>query len=916
MSDIERISECSQYLATLLRRDDECSSLIVSGNLLQRRYPLIELYRELLAKAQKVESFKELLGTFRRFKQLHFVRIAGRDLLGTDTLAETMAQVSELAGVSLQVGLDILSRHPEWWAGNESANTWEELRPQLRLVVMGMGKLGGHELNYVSDIDLLYLYGFGGQGEVLPAHAPFLLGRLFQRLGGLLSDIANGDRVFLVDMRLRPQGKDGELFSSAAAASDHYLNSGRAWERQALLKARPVAGDRPLGMHFLQDVHPFIFRRFLDYQALDEIRDMRDKILFETAKSSKGRQPFDVKLGIGGIREIEFLVQSFQLIYGGRRPELDEPNTLKCLERLKTLGLIDEPVVAELRESYVFLRRVEHWIQLDQNRQTQKLPDSEGARNRLALAMGFDGDDTRFMKHLADCCAAVHRRFVELFHSDTETCSVVPGGDGDETESEFSKKVLERYPSEEMKRFEKDLCGFPAVVRRTVFNVLMRFAASKDHDTAEKAFLRLGRYFAKVSGRPALMRIFHSSGSWLEDVCRGIAQSELISELLIRHPGVVEGPATTGGIFPEDEDWAVAGTQVLDRAVDFEEALEWLRRFKNERILETALGDLRGDLGQEDVESRLTALADFFVRHTWWRVREKAGLDDTLPLAVLGLGKLGSGEMSYLSDLDLVFVYDPLPGEVRDRIPENIVGLVQRFMRMLSTPLYEGPGYEVDARLRPEGRKGLLIVTRESWLRYYEDNADLWEIQALLRMRCVAGHGGLCQWIEERAQEICYQPRDPEKVWERLCGLRARMQRERAEEKGETVDLKLGMGGLVDLEFLVQGIQLVHGHENSQFQKGSVRAVLPSVVESVLKDEPGAGFLVQAFRAIRALDHRLRLGFNSGSARPDPRKFENLCGAGLWPPTSGGEMIEDWTDLLILRKRVRTVLERFCSDLP
>ena len=270
MNEIERIEASSQYLATLIRRSHDSVDWLWNRKNLYRRYPLTGLYKDLLDACGEPESFSHLLACFREFKQRHFLRIGGRDLLGLASLEESTSQVSDLACVALQVGLEILMAHPQWWAGDEGIATWLQLRDDLQLTVMGLGKLGGQELNYVSDVDLIFLYASRHRDGLLVAEAPVLLNRLCQWLIRLLSDRTGGDRVFEVDMRLRPQGKDGPLVPSLAAAADHYLHHGHPWERQMLLKARPVAGDRALGMAFLQEVRPFVFRRFLDFQALDE----------------------------------------------------------------------------------------------------------------------------------------------------------------------------------------------------------------------------------------------------------------------------------------------------------------------------------------------------------------------------------------------------------------------------------------------------------------------------------------------------------------------------------------------------------------------------------------------------------------------------------------------------------------------
>ena len=628
----------------------------------------------------------------------------------------------------------------------------------------------------------------------IPATGVFL-DRLCQWLSRLLAESTEGDRVFQVDHRLRPYGKDGPLVPSYAAAADYYLEYGRPWERQMLIKARPVAGDRSLGTAFLREVRPFVFRRFLDFQALDELRAMRDRIIAESARHRPGWEQFDVKLGVGGIREIEFLVQSLQLIYGGRHPELDEPNTLRCLERLGERKLLEPAVVHELKESYTFLRRVEHWVQLDQNRQTQKLPRAPEARVRLALALGFGGDEGIFLEQLAACCRLVHDHFLALFGSEsTDHRSHEKGDEASSEDLSADANPLEAFPSEALARLRASLSGFSPALEKTIQEILRAYPLAGDSDLQETVLIRLERYFSQVTRRPGLMRVFRTSSPWLEDFCRGLATSELLATLLAHHPGLVEGVATASGIGPAFAAWEKAGVRLLQRIEDYGESLEWIRRLRNERLLQLVLADLRGDLNSETLEAELSRLADFVIQQTYERVRRNLGLGSDLPLAVLALGRLGSREMSYLSDLDLVFVYRPRPGEADDLIPAEVVRLIQRFMRMLSTPLHEGPGYEVDARLRPTGNYGPLIVTRNSWMDYYRDQADLWEIQALLRVRCVAGNKELGDWIEERAREVCYRKRNPEEVWARLCHLRQRMQRERAEEKGDQIDIKLGLG--------------------------------------------------------------------------------------------------------------------------
>jgi glutamate-ammonia-ligase adenylyltransferase len=401
----------------------------------------------------------------------------------------------------------------------------------------------------------------------------------------------------------------------------------------------------------------------------------------------------------------------------------------------------------------------------------------------------------------------------------------------------------------------------------------------------------------------------------MAELCQAISKSEFISELLSHHPGLVEGVAMSGGACPTGDVWENNGNRLMERVKDFEEKLEWVRRLKNERILQLALLDLRSGGNHALIERELSLVADFAVRHTYEAIREHLGLQSNWPLAILGLGRFGSREMSYLSDLDLVFVYDPGDGEPADAVPGDAIRLIQRLMRLLSTPLHDGPGYAVDARLRPTGNYGPLVVTKSSWLNYFRNQADIWEIQALLRIRYVAGDKRLGKWIEETAREICYSDRGAESVWPRLCHLRKRMQLERSGERPYVADIKLGVGGLTDIEFLVQGHLLLLGSGDSSLRNGSVREVLPHVLERISTGDPPGQEILDAFQALRALEHRLRLYTNQSTALVDASIFNSLTESGMWAQEGSLRAVYTWEDILRLRRRVRSLLQSFCIDL-
>lgn len=931
MTEIEYLRKCSRYLDILLGNNPDYVEWLLGANL-NRKYPLTGIYSALVQEAAKARSFQDLLRIFRRFKQLHFLRIGARDLLHRADLTETTGQLSDLASVALQVGLEVLSAHPDWWAAAEDMDAWRKFGGKVPLVVMGLGKLGGYELNYVSDIDLIFLYT-GGDEERADCVVP--LSRLTNRLDRLLSDQFEGDRVFRVDFRLRPLGKQGILVPSMSGAVEHYLLHGRAWERQMLLKCRPVAGERSEGTAFVRELRPFVFRRFLDFQAIDELRMMRTRILTEAFMYKPGAKQFDVKLGIGGIREVEFLVQSLQLIYGGRDPELDEPNTLKCLEKLVGRGLLPRVAADELKTSYTFLRNLEHYIQLDQNRQTQRMPESKEELARLVFAMGFGENRAAFLEALQMHCAAVHSKFQELFHEKHEPEN--DNGDEGPLPGPGDHGRSCRFPEGPLARLEETLKGYPTSVRsEIVCGALEKFAGISDRDLQEKILARLDAFFGRVVRRTGLTRLFETVHPWLVPFCRAIGSSELLASLLSHNPALVEGHAMRAGVFSPAPEWEASAANIIERTPEYAEKLEWIRRLKNERMLQLALADLDGRIDFGALEEEQTSLAEFVIRNTLAAVRQNLDMPADLPLSVLGMGKLGSGEMSYLSDLDLVFVYSPKPGEPADRIPAQVVRLIQRLMNMLATPLQEGPGYPMDARLRPTGTHGPLVVTKETWLDYYVSRADIWEIQALIRMRPLAGDPGLGTWLDEKAAGICCRKRPPESVWPRICHLRHRMEKERAAETDTEIDLKLGMGGLADIEFIVQGLVLERGQmprcrlESGESHPGSpsppsepgipfrpgLNRSLRWMVRGVFDDLPGgpAGSdeLSARFRALRALDHRVRLHTNSSAAKLDEQRFETMVLLGLWPPHVDGSSIETWQDVLRLRREVRAVFSRFC----
>jgi glutamate-ammonia-ligase adenylyltransferase len=375
----------------------------------------------------------------------------------------------------------------------------------------------------------------------------------------------------------------------------------------------------------------------------------------------------------------------------------------------------------------------------------------------------------------------------------------------------------------------------------------------------------------------------------------------------LHQPSLLEG-LPENELSGPDPLWADRAWSIVHREWGYEQRLEWIRRLKNERMLEIVINDLRGWFGPAEAEEKLTALADWTIQATWEAVINHCAPDLKLPIAILGLGKLGSREMGYLSDVDLMFVC--ALEEDTDRIPGRVVRLIQRFMRMVSTPLQEGPGYVVDAQIRPSGTYGPLVVSVSRWMDYYRREADIWEVQALLRMRAVAGSSSLGQRLEKEAGKICAKSRAREAVWPRLCQLRRRMEMERSRETRSTLDLKLGSGGLADVEFLVQGAQLTQGQE--QMRGLGVMAVIDMFGPEIGLSTLDLHALRKWYIALRSLELRLQLLTNQASSLISRDIFIRLQKSGLWPPGDAAASIREWIDIQVGRREIRKMWDQMC----
>lgn len=855
----------------------------------------------------------------RRLRQREMVRIAWRDLSGRADLAETLSELSALADACLQGALKWLEADMQARHGTPR----DGLGQPMRLVVLAMGKLGGGELNFSSDIDLILAFAERGETDgARPLSHEDYFRKLGQRLVRVLQEVTEDGFVFRVDTRLRPFGESGPLVMPFAAMEQYYQMHGRDWERYAFIKARPVAGDLEAGAALLASLRPFVYRRYLDFTAFESLRSMKE--LIEQQVARKGLED-NIKLGSGGIREVEFIVQAFQLIRGGREPALRERRLLPALHRLAEAGQLPADTVSELEQAYGFLRRTENRLQAWRDQQTHDLPSEDEGRAALALAMGFES--------WSDFAAALarHRRRVQE-HFNQVFASPQAGGEG---HSERDRAVMalweEGVDDERAGELLADLGVAQAepvvqALRGLLESALYRgmgergrarlaclmpllFGAAASAGEPGTVLVRMLEVVEAIAGRGTYIALLLENPTALSQLARLCAASPWITHYIARHailldelldPRTLYSPPRARELQAELERHMAA---VCDADVDSEEEMDYLRHFKQSHTLRVAAADITANMPLMVVSDHLTEIAEVVLRRVveiaWSRMVQRYGrplLRDgrTASFAVVGYGKLGGIELGYGSDLDLVFLHDGLADAVTDgdkalEHPVFFARLGQRIIHMLSTHTPAGQIYEVDMRLRPSGKSGLLVSSLEGYADYQRDKAWTWEHQALVRARPVAGDKALGQRFDGVRAEVLGRARDPEILAVEVRDMRTRMRTNLEKNSAGHFDLKQGRGGMTDIEFLVQFAVLRWAHEHPELLRytDNIR-LLEQLSAQHLLDPEGAEKLAEAYRAFRGRVHRLYL--RGEAALADENEFrdhsEHVCR--VWERMIGG----------------------------
>lgn len=895
----------SRFVTETLRRFPTLLGELVDSGDLHRSYLHETAMRGRLPPLEE-DSEEGLQRQLRRFRRREMVRIIWRDLNRLADMAETTLDISRLAEIALQQALTTCHQHLVPKYGQPMSYDGQR---QVGLVVLGMGKLGARELNLSSDIDLIFAYPEAGytQGGEKELDNQAFFSRLGQRLIRAIDQITADGFVFRVDMRLRPYGNSGALVLSFDAMEEYYQDQGRDWERYAMIKARPVAGEAKDGATLMNILRPFSYRRYIDFSVIESLRKLKSMIRQEVAR--KGLHD-NVKLGAGGIREVEFIVQSFQLVRGGRDHELQERSVLKVLRLLQERDLLTVEDRDILTHAYVFLRNTEHAIQALDDQQTQHLPAAGEDLLRVAHALGFS-DVGAFNTQLNYLRGEVSARFKDIVRDDEadEEDTLNPvwvtfWRHFDDTEEALA--VLAEQGFEDAQGVYDTLQEF--VQSRTFLGLERQsrerfdrfmpllFATCAAVEQPRLALMRVIPLLVAIQRRTAYVVLLEENPSALRELCSLCAMSPWIAEQLSKYPVLLDELLDAASLYSPPSRDALKDELIMSSLripiEDLEAHMDNLRTFKMAHVLRVAASEVTGRLPLMKASDYLTWIAEVLVEFVVELAREdlrrkygdptnSAGEVITEGFSVIGYGKMGGLELSYSSDLDMVFIYDAPMGGYTNGVKDidNSVfftRLGQRVLHIMTTRMSSGILYEVDMRLRPSGASGLLVSSLEAYRHYQENSAWTWEHQALVRARVVAGDMALGQRIEEVRQQLLGRQRDLSTLQTEVVEMREKMRThllppECKGDAAEMFDLKHSPGGIVDIEFMVQYAVLAYTHQHPVVARytDNIR-LLESLAKIDVISYDECQFLCDTYRTIRTAGHALALQEQSSVVPIEP----------------------------------------------
>ena len=872
----------SQFLSDLLFANPDWFTSVLDPEELKFPRQRQGLRREVDSKLRpllKKRDYSPALAHLRTIKQREMLRIGSRDLARLSHTLEITRELSDLADVLLHGVFQICFQQLTERFGAPYHQNAENIWEPTRFAVIGLGKHGGQELNYSSDVDVIFLYSDEGSvfktpprkneqaGKGLSNHQFFA--RLAESFIAEVTRLAPEGMLFRIDLRLRPEGEAGPLARSLDSYENFYAQWGQTWERMMLIKARCVAGDRELADEFLETIQTFRYPRSLNQRLFREVTAIKERIENEVVKA--GEIDRDVKRGRGGIREIEFIAQSLQLLHAGKNPFLQNTQTIPTLEKLLQYKLLKRSDVDELIEAYFFLRDVEHRLQMENNQQTHTIPTERKARERLARLMGFERLED-FEKAKTSHSANVRRVYEKLLKGDTSELPKVLPGDFESSETEWKRLLSNRSFKDVDRAFRlvREFVQGPGYVHvstrtadlaRELIPKILALCPSGTTDQKsatsilsdpDRVLARLDTFISAYGARATLYEMWARTPSLFELLILLFDRSEFLAEVAIRTPDLVDELEQSGRL--RRSKTAEETLRDLRYGIDDADQHLWMRRYYEIEFMRIGLRDILGLADFEHNLLELSSLADACLQYAVDVVMKKHKLKEP-PFSIIGLGKLGGREIIYGSDLDIVFV--------ADNQTLNLPALQQmavQVMDLLSAQTDRGTLFHTDARLRPNGEKGLLVNTLSAYEEYYRHRAQLWEIQALSRIRPVAGNVEIGNQFQTLAATLTNFETPPSPLvaykpdWKKqIAAMRLRIEKERTPLGKEDLAIKTGAGGLMDAEFIAQTFCLERG-----WHEANTLAALHRARNENALSQADADTLIENYQHLRRIEGILR----------------------------------------------------------
>lgn len=885
----------SAFVAKIVENKPSIAKVIVTAPPIQEH---LSAYQSLLENALlNVTTEDDLMRVLRQLRNQEMARIAFHDVLNNQSIKTSLLQVSALA--------DALIKHAYHWLYSHLCERYGHPRNDsgdMHMYILGMGKLGGRELNFSSDIDLIFAYPEKGetQGGRKRIENQQFFTKLAQKLIQALNKITNDGQVYRVDMRLRPFGESGPLVLHFAALEDYYQEQGRHWERFAMIKARVINDDNSSNVQWLKGIlHPFTFRRYLDFTTLDALRNMKKLIATEIRRRQLKN---NIKLGAGGIREVEFFAQSFQLIHGGREPKLQSKSLLNTLDSLANLGIVELSVTDELTKDYLFLRKVEHSLQQYDDKQTQTLPEKTSQQQALVDILGLP-DYATFLAELSNAMKRIHAYFNELVEESHETHTEEDAlftacSDAWRLQlehAEFAQLFTDFLSKREIEGAFSKLEDFKSKQRhyrigqkgedtlnKLLPEILYVLIIQHPNNTVQVLSRLLGVIEA-ITGRTTYLDLLLENPEVLKQLVRLCERSDWIAQEIRRFPLLLDELLTPLYLGQQNTDIATSKREYEEELRenmlriehdDVEMLMDAWRQFKLCQQLRIAASDISNSLPINNVSDKLTVLAEVLleavINAAWGQMQMRFGVPSHLEgndkgFAVIGYGKLGGFELGYGSDLDLVFIHNAPRGISTDgkksiEAQQFYIKLAQRVMHLLNTKTIFGQLYETDLRLRPSGNAGLLCCHIDGFEKYQREEAWTWEHQALVRARGICGDSALLDSFKRVRHDILCLPRDKSQLATEVCKMRTKMREHLLSNSTEKIDLKQCAGGITDIEFMAQYWVLAFAHDNENMTQfpDNLRIFDIAAQENII-DKTTASKLQAAYLALREQYHHLTL---------------------------------------------------------